>query len=278
VIDPSYSRPLRFLLQRAGRAYTTGPEIENALVVCEEYAAQGIAGTICYWNSLLDSPACVLNAYLRIIQLIPRLQNDCYLSIKAPALKFEVDLLKEIVREAERANIAVHFDAMAPETVDRTLALIEKIRGIYPNVGYTLPARWRRSLEDSDRIIEMGLRVRLVKGQWHGLNGDETDSGDGFLRLTERLIAKSACHVAVATHNKRVARNTFARLRDSGIPHELELLYGMPQRGMLKFARQHSVATRVYVPYGHSGMPYRLKEAGRDPRVLVWFMRDLIRT
>jgi proline dehydrogenase len=67
-------------------------------------------------------------------------------------------------------------------------------------------------------------------------------------------------------------------LKESGISHELELLHGMPQRRMLQIARQQNVATRVYVPYGHAGMPYRLKEAGRDPRVLLWFMRDLIRT
>ena len=258
--------------------YTAGPEIENALAVCESFANQGIASIICYWNSLLDSPACVLNSYLRIIQLIPQLRAGCYLSIKAPALGFDASLLKEIVREAARTNTPVHFDAMAPETVDRTFALIEETRRIYPNIGYTLPARWRRSLEDTDRIIEMGLRVRLVKGQWQGLNGDETDSAEGFLRLTERLIAKSASHVAIATHNKRVALNTLARLKESGISHELELLHGMPQRGMLRIARRLNIATRVYVPYGRAGLPYRLKEAGRDPRILVWFMRDLIRT
>jgi proline dehydrogenase len=258
--------------------YTAGPEIENAFAVCESFADQGIASIICYWNSLLDSPACVLNSYLRIIQLIPRLRADCYLSIKAPALGFDKCLLQEIVREAARTNTTVHFDAMTPETVDRTLALIEKVRRVYPNIGYTLPARWRRSEEDTDRIIEMGLRVRLVKGQWHGLNGDETDPGEGFRRLTERLIAKRACHVAFATHNKRVALNTLARLNGSGISHELELLHGMPQRGMLRIARAQNVATRVYVPYGHAGLPYRLKEVARDPRVLIWFMRDLIRT
>ena len=257
--------------------YTAGPEIEDALVVCEQLAAQGTPSVISYWNSLLDSPAYVLNSCLRIIQHIPRLRSGCYLSIKAPALGFDAELLKEIVRKAERTNTCVHFDAMGPETVDRTFALIEGIRRIYPNIGYTLPARWRRSVEDTDRIVEMGLSVRLVKGQWSGLNGDETDPGEGFVRLTERLIEKGSRHIAIATHNQNVARSTLARLQQSGTPHELELLHGMPEREMLRIARQHDVVTRFYVPYGHTGMPYRLKEVARDPRIAMWFMRDLIR-
>ena len=63
---------------------------------------------------------------------------------------------------------------MAPETVDDTFNLIGKARDIYAKLGCTLPGRWRRSLSDADRAIEMGLRVRVVKGQWaqFGISGD----------------------------------------------------------------------------------------------------------
>src|SRR5437879_5861830 len=47
--------------------------------------------------------------------------------------------------------------------------------------------------------IEWNLRIRLVKGEWPGPNGDETDPGEGLLQLVERLAAKGARHLAIAT-------------------------------------------------------------------------------
>lgn len=271
------SRAIQFLLQRAGSAYTAGPAVEHALAVCEGLAVEGITSTVCYWNGPLDTPRAVLDSYVRVLQLMRSLPMDCYLSVKAPALAFDSGLLKEILHEAKRTNTAVHFDSMSPATVDQTFALIGEARRIYPNIGCTLPARWRRSLSDVDRVIDLGLRVRIVKGQWAGLNGDESNSREGFLRLTERLACRDARHVAVATHNAKVARSVLTALKSAGTSPEMELLHGLPQRRMLKIAREDNVAVRVYVPCGHAGLPYRLREIGRDPRILAWFMRDLVR-
>ena len=245
------------------------------MTVCQRLGARGISSTVCYWNAFLDSPARVLDSYLRILRVIKDLSHDCYLSIKAPALGFDAGLVKELMLEAQRASTAVHFDSMGPETIDRTFALIDTTRRFYPNIGCTLPARWVRSLADVDRAADMGLRVRLVKGQWSGLK--EVNPAEGFIHLIERLISRGASHVAIATHNHSVASDALLRLRASGIPCELELLHSLPQRRMLKVARRTGAATRVYVPYGHGGLPYRLREVRRDPRILLWFMRDLIR-
>src|SRR5438034_8131912 len=164
------NRAIRFLLQRAGSVYTAGPEAEDAAAICERLALQGIASTVCHWTGYLDDPLAVSDSYLYLLRQIQRLQSDCYLSVKATALGFNAELLKGILHEAATTNTAVHFDSMAPDTVDRTFALIEQVRRIHPNLGYTLPARWSRSLSDTDRIVDLGLRVRIVKGQWSGLN------------------------------------------------------------------------------------------------------------
>jgi proline dehydrogenase len=271
------NRAIQFLLQRAGSVYSTGTVVQNALVVCESLATKGISSTVCYWNAPADPPRRVLDSYLRVLHLTRDLPADCYLSVKAPAIGFDTGLLKEVLHEARRTGMPVHFDSMAPNTVDRTFALIEKAHAIYPNIGCTLPARWRRSLGDVDRVIDLSLRVRIVKGQWSGLNADETSSSEGFVRVADRLAAKGGRHVAVATHNPKAAANALAELKTSGISSELELLHGLPQRRMFKVAREHNVPVRVYVPWGHAGLPYRLKELGRDPRILMWFLRDLVR-
>jgi hypothetical protein len=37
------------------------------------------------------------------------------------------------------------------------------------------------------------------------------------------------------------------------------------------------VPLRMYVPYGHATLPYRVLDARRDARVLGWLAQDLLR-
>ena len=272
------SPAIHYLIRRAAGAYTAGPEIEDARKVCVRLAQDGIASSLCYWNIDADDPRLVSESYIDLIGLMSGLRNDCYLSVKAPALNFDLELLKNVLDRARGCGATVHFDSIAPEAADRTFDLIGRTRQHYPKIGCTLPGRWRRSLTDADRAITLGLRVRVVKGEWPGGADNETNPTDGFLDIVDRLAAGRARHVAVATHNIEVARKALGRLRTTGTSCELELLYGLPATRMLELARQFNVLTRMYVPYGTSGLPYRLKHAARNPRIMAWFLRDLLRT
>jgi len=267
---------LQALIRRAASAYTAGPAIKDAQAACERLAHEGISSTVCYWDVYADQPASISQAYIGLLNTFSAATSDCYLSIKAPALKFDIALVIRVLEEARQLKAIVHFDAMAPDTVDRTFALIAEAARIYPRIGCTLPGRWRRSITDADRVIDMNLRVRVVKGEWPGLETDDTDGREGFLNVIEKLAGR-ATHVAVATHNPVMARLSLRRLRKAGTPCELELLYGLPQQPILRIARDFGVRARMYVPYGHAGLPYRLKNALRNPRILGWFMRDLLR-
>ncbi len=268
---------IQLLIRRAASAYAAGPTLKDARAACERAAQESLATVVCYWNSPCDAPEYVSQSYLDLLALIPNLRRECYLSVKAPALGFDFELIRTILNEAKRLNVTLHFDAMSHDSVDKTFDLIDEAQRIYSNLGCTLPGRWRRSIRDADWAADLGLRVRVVKGEWPGLNGDEVDRDDGFAKVVERLAARGARHVAVATHDTALACKTLDHLARTSTPCELELLYGLPQRKVLRRARERGVTARIYVGYGHAGLPYRLKDALRHPRVITWFARDLLR-
>jgi proline dehydrogenase len=267
---------IKSLIRRAASAYVAGRSLEDACAVCDRLARDGVSSTVCYWDAYSDCPSSISQAYIGLLDATSNLSPNCYLSIKAPALNFDIDLVRKVVEEARKLHAVVHFDAMAPETVDRTFDLICEARKIYSNLGCTLPGRWKRSLNDVERVVDLGLRVRVVKGEWRGIGDDETDSREGFVGVIERLSGR-ALHVAVATHNASMARLSLRLLKKAGTPCELELLYGLPQQPMLEIARDLGVRSRLYVPYGRAGLPYRLKESARNLRIIGWFMHDLLR-
>jgi proline dehydrogenase len=274
-MGPIRSKAL-FLIERAAGAYVAGSAIDHAQAICHQASTEGLNSTMCYWNVASDPAEYVADLYGKILDEIPNLAGDCYLSVKAPAINFDLELLKAIIERAKSIGAFVHFDAMAPETADDTFRLIAKARNIYPKLGCTLPGRWRRSLSDTDRAGEMGLRVRVVKGQW-ALSSTEMDPEHGFLKIIDRLAAKRTNHVAVATHQADLARKALTRLQTTGTSCELELLYGLPLQPLMKIGRALNVPVRLYVPFGRAGLPYRLKQIPRNPRFFVWFLRDLWR-
>ena len=85
------------LIRRAARAYSAGPALQNARAVCDRFATEGLSSTVCYWNVSFDPPERVASCYTDILGLIPDLHTDCYLSVKAPAIQFNPDLLKNIL-------------------------------------------------------------------------------------------------------------------------------------------------------------------------------------
>jgi proline dehydrogenase len=261
--------------KRAGRAYIAGPELDDAMNACRRLSGLGFGGTICLWNIGSDSPKRIVNAYTSALAIVANEKMDCYLSIKFPSLNYDVALLNEVLEQARHKNILVHFDSLEPETVDRTFSMIAQAARSYSHLGCTLPGRWARSIADADSAVDLGLHVRVVKGQWPDPLHAEINPQNGYLNVIDRLAGR-ARSVAVATHDAELVRNALDRLRQAGTPCSLELLYGLPMKQPLRVAAELGVPVRVYVPFGHGSPPYSLTQARHNPRVFWWVLRDVI--
>lgn len=234
---------MRRLAERAARRYVAGSSLDDALRV-----AAGRRVTIGYWDDGGEDPQAVAAEYAEAAAAVKG--HDAYVSAKAPAIRYDPELLASV-------GAPVHLDALGPGTVERTWRLAESV----PVRSVTLPARWRRSLADVDRVSELGVRVRVVKGQF--ASGDDVDPRAGFLALVDRL-AERGVPTAVATHDAALAAEALRRAHEP----ELEQLYGL---------RPVPGDARLYVPYGRAYLPYAVRQLRRRPRVAWWLLRDLLR-
>jgi proline dehydrogenase len=266
--------PWQPLLRKAARAYVAGPELQDAVRMAQSLAARGVpASALCFWDAQGDTPRHVADMYEAAVRAIADERLDSYVSIKAPSLMFHEGLVLEIVNTARAlGGIKVHFDSLGPDTADRTFRLMEYAAGHDAALGCTIPGRWRRSPRDVERLAAMGFRIRVVKGQWPDDAGD-ADPHSGFLEVID-VLAGQAVPVAVATHHPGLAAAAIRKLQSAGTPCEMELLFGLPSRAALKVARDLGAPIRYYLPYGHAWLPYALRQAGRDPRILWWLLRD----
>lgn len=262
------------LAKTAARTYVVGPTVADATRACRALHSRGFGNTICYWNAEGDEPQDIANQYLAAIAAIGKEGVNGRVAVKAPPLRYSRELFDEILERARRSHVALHFDSLSPLAADKTFSLISSLRPKSAEIGCTLPGRWRRSLVDVYRAADLGLRVRVVKGQWPDVGTTEVDPCKGFLNVVTQLAGRVP-HVSVATHDPLLARESLRRLRDSQTPCELELLFGLPVQRAITVAQAEGVPIRVYLPYGYAWLPYALDHVKRNPRVAWWVLRDL---
>lgn len=267
----------RLLTTSASLAYIAGPELKDAIAACKRFAHQGMSSTVGYWDyGENEDPRHVADAYLEAMDAITQEGLNSYLSIKAPPLKLSRELVTEVVDRGRDAGIGIHFDSLFPEAADATFQLISESVQRYPRVGCTIPGRWQRSVKDASLAIDLGvMRVRVVKGQWQDPDQPNIDLRQGYLSVIDQLAGK-APHVAVATHDPPLAREALRRLKAAGTSCELELLFGLPMNAVMEVAKEQGVSVRLYVPYGEAYMPYALSQARKNPKILGWFIRDIL--
>jgi proline dehydrogenase len=215
----------------------------------------------------------VARVHLSAFEALAATDLDGYVSVKLPALDFDPGLFAELAAAAAQSGRRLHVDAVAPSTADATWRLLERAAPLEA-VGTTLPARWRRSAADVARVIELGLSVRLVKGQWAD-GGGSVDAAAGLLDLVDRLGGHTA-GVAVATHAPDLLAESLRRLQASGTACEAELFYGLPFRAPVRVARDLGVPLRVYVAYGEVGAPYAVSDALGNRAAAWWLAQDLL--
>jgi proline dehydrogenase len=263
----------RRLRHRRAAAYGAGPALDDALAVCRRLATHGLASTIGYSAGRGERAREVAGVHMRAFEALAADDLDAYVSVKLSALDFDARLFAELAAAAAESGRRLHLDALDPSAADVTWGLLEGAPRT-DRLGATLPARWRRSVDDASRAVDLGLAVRVVKGQWP--DGDGTvDATEGFLEVVNRLRGHAA-GVAVATHAADLLGQSLGRLATSPTPCEAELFYGLPFRAPANVARRLGVPLRIYVAYGDVGAPYGVADVIGNRAAAWWLAQDLL--
>lgn len=268
-------RDARYALPRLVEKVTRGPGPDAAARICRKYNREGLAVTTGYFQAENAAPEDIVSANMRMIGRLKQRTGDASLSVKAPPLGFDSTRLTMLARAAADAGLALAFDAHAPPDTDPTLDAVWNLLPAFPGTGCVLPARWQRSLSDAVRFRDSTAPIRIVKGEWADVNGDQPDIEASYLALASRLAGRSA-PVGIATHDPLLAERALKILLEAGTPCELQQLRGLPRRRTVSVASNLGVTVRIYVPFGPGWWPYALDKALARPYLASWMIKDLL--
>ncbi len=262
------------------RRFIAGETVEEAIRDARVLQERGLLLTLDYLGESVkttDEAAAATQEYVRLIEVIVASGIERNLSIKLTQLGVDVDRatcvdnLRRILEPAGRHGFFVRIDMENSPYTDVTMEVFETLwQQEYRNVGLALQSALRRTEQDVKRLIELGARVRLVKGAYKEPPSvafqQKAEVDDAFRRLM-RLLLEQGTYPAIATHDEAIIADTraYAAERKLGRDRfEFQMLYGI-RRDLQSSLVADGYRMRIYLPFGRQWFPYFMRRLGERP-------------
>lgn len=292
------------LAWRVASRFIAGETVEQAIRAVQGLNQQGLLATL---DQLGENTQTVQDAeqaargILQLLEEIERAGVQANVSVKLSQLGLVIDPqlavrhLRQIVEKARQLNNFIRVDMEDSTLTDATLKIVTDLKDSgLDNVGTVIQSYLYRSFEDTQKLVEQGIKVRLVKGAYqeppHLAYPRKKDVDVAFDRLSDLLIDASVHFeylpetasgrfpplAAIATHDEKRIEHAIQRAKKCGLPVEhleFQMLYGIRRDLQLALAKQ-GYPVRIYVPFGTHWYPYFMRRLAERPANLWFFISN----
>lgn len=270
--------------------FVAGDRLEDALLVANRLAAHGLTTTLDRLGEnvlTLYEARVAVEAYAETLREMAVNDLEPNISVKLTMLGLDIDdqvaydNMLVLLETAKSVAGFVRIDMEGSAYTERTLAIAEALHERFEGlVGTVIQAYLHRSERDVERLIDLRMRVRLVKGAYAEpaslalQRRREVDAA--FVRLMERLL-EAGRYPAIATHDPALVRATQGFALRMGIDParwEFQMLYGVRREAQATLARE-GYGMRIYVPFGADWYPYFARRIAERPANMLFVLRQL---
>lgn len=270
--------------------FVAGEDLSSAMQAAKALHDRGIVSTLDLLGENVDTrEACekAVASFSELLRTLRRQELEPNISIKLTMLG--LDLGEDVAREyavqilevAREVEGFVRIDMEGSAYTEVTMRLFEDLHAIYPaEVGIVIQTYLHRAEADVRRAIDMGARVRLVKGAYAEPETvafqDKVQVDENYARLA-RLLLSEGNFPAIATHDMDLVRSTIEHATRQNIPahrFEFQMLYGVRRDQQEKLVAD-GYGMRVYVPYGTEWYPYFTRRIAERPSNAFFVLRQM---
>ena len=286
----------RKVARRAVRRFMPGEALDDALAAAEKLGRRGIGVVLTELGENVatrEDADGVATSYVRALDRAKSRSPNPDLSVKPTHLGLDVgeDIarrnLQRLVARADELGSMVWLDMEDSSYVSRTLDLVRTIAENSDGVGVCLQAYLHRTPDDLDRLIDAGIRVRLVKGAYR----EEPELAIQKKKMVDQRfhdlavrILKDRDYVSTATpvfgtHDDRLIERVRESARQHGLaPGQLEfhMLYGI-RVDLQEWLTAVGARVRVLISYGDHWYPWYMRRLAERPANLWFVARQVAR-
>lgn len=271
--------------------FVAGDTVDSALAAANRLAADGLKTTLDRLGENVLTPAearSAVDLYAATLREMATAGLEPNISVKLTMLGLDIDNVVAhdnmllLLETASSVNGFVRIDMEGSAYTESTLSIAQALHERFPDhVGTVIQAYLHRSDRDVERLIDRGMRVRLVKGAYAEPPNialqKPREIDEAFVRLMERLL-EDGRYPAIATHDPALVRATQGFALRLGIDRdrwEFQMLYGVRREAQIALAAE-GYGMRIYVPFGTDWYPYFARRIAERPANMAFVVRQLI--
>jgi len=275
------------LLIRFANQWVAGERLEDAVRATKEANGRGVDGILNLLGEHYQEEAQVettLRAYLQMLKAIEEHGLEARVSVKPSQLGLEFgrayceSMIIPVFDRVRAMGDFLWIDMEGSRFTEDTLAIYGDLRRRHHDVGVCLQANLKRTPKDLERLLEIGGKVRLVKGAYRELEAtahrSRADVDAAYGRLL-RTLFEAGDHFAVATHDGKFIEESIRLAKTHKRIWEFQFLKGVREPTMRALvAKGYKVSE--YIPYGPNWLPYFLRRLRERPRNALTMLRSLV--
>ena len=293
----------------AASRFVAGESIQDAVRVVREMNAKGINTTLDQLGehtSTVEGANVAADAIVSVLDEINAAGVSANVSIKLTQIGMALDEgicrqnLNRILSRAKQHCNFIRIDIEDTPYTDVTISIYKALleRGFTTReVGMAVQAYLYRAEADTRSLLELGTRIRLVKGAYNEPADKaypkkaDTDANydlltkiliDGALKIESNTLSEDGRIPpipAIASHDEK--RIEFAKqyAEKVGLPKnaiEFQMLYGI-RRDLQEQLVREGYPVRVYIPFGREWYPYFMRRLAERPANIWFFISNFFR-
>ena len=290
------------LLTRLVKKWAAGQDMEDALIAAKSCNMKGQKAILNYLGEDNTEEERINRTTKEYSDLLERLhadQIDGCISVKPSQLGLSISYelcrknLKAIINRAINFRLFVWIDMESSKHTDDTLMLYLELLAHYAQIGVVLQSALRRSASDLLHLMEVGAKVRLVKGAYHEneqiafILHEEINTN--YIKLLDMLFRSNYINnngvdnnvkFAVATHDSKLIEYAIklSKTVKIGITFfEFEFLRGIRDELKRDLVKE-GFRVAEYIPYGDEWLPYSIRRLRERKRNLFLLARSLVQS
>jgi proline dehydrogenase len=206
-----------------------------------------------------------VTTYRSMVDQITASEYNACLSVKPSQLGIDIDAavfdqhLRDVVSDAAANDVFTWVDMEDSTTTDATLqSVINVAEDHAEQIGVCLQANLRRTPEDIEKLANLPVRVRLVKGAY-----DESEEiayqsraeiDEAYRDCITKAFEEHGERVAIGTHDRTMIDHAIAMHEQTGTELELQFLMGVRMDLQRELAKEYPVWQ--YAPFGDDWIQY----------------------
>ena len=245
------------IINKLGEYHTTKKQVQDSI---DDY--QKIANSFRKWKIQGAISVKPIQIGLSISQ------KQCYRS------------LEEIIQKMRDAHVFIWLDMESSEHTDETIELYSSFFSKYERLGIALQANLKRTEDDLNHLIEIGAKIRLVKGAYREKSSisfrTRENVDKNYIKLMT-ILFKKGNEFAIASHDTNIIKKAKVLSKKYPRKFEFEFLKGIREEIKPDLLKNGFVVSD-YIPYGTNWLAYSIRRIKERKRNILLLGSSLIQS